>query len=358
MAAATWKQTCSRIFLVCVVAVAIQVMFFSPLPDIPQPSSSLPFPSNSKIQKVIKLGQGFLKQPDGVALDKTGVMYTTTRDGWIKRLLRNGTWEDWWKIGDTDGLLGLTATAAGGVIVCDVDRGLLKVSEEGVTVAASHVHHGAKIRFADDVIESLDGTLYFSIASTKFGLHDWPLDIVEAIPHGQLLKYDPQSNVTSILLEDLAFANGVALSPSEDYLVVCESWKYRCLKYWLKGDLKGQIEIFINNLPGAPDNINLAPDGSFWIALIEIFPSKMRFLYTSKASRYLIRAFPKLSQWVTAAHKKAMVVNVGSDGKMIRGFDDPAGKVMGFVTSALEFEGHLYLGTLYNDFIGKLPLPT
>ncbi|PIN11226.1 hypothetical protein CDL12_16170 [Handroanthus impetiginosus] len=84
----------------------------------------------------------------------------------------------------------------------------------------------------------------------------------------------------------------------------------------------------------------------------------MRFLYTLRASRYLIGAFPKLSQWVIAPHKKAMVVNVGSDGEIIRGFDDPIGKVMGFVTSALEFEGHLYLGTLYNDFIGKLPLPT
>ncbi|PIN25467.1 Strictosidine synthase [Handroanthus impetiginosus] len=224
--ATTWKQTCSRIFLVCVIAVAIQVMFFSPLPDIPQPSSSLPFPSNSKIQGVIKLGEGFLKQPEAVAVDKTGVLYTATRDGWIKRLFRNGTWEDWWKIDDTDGLLGLTATAAGGVIVCDVDKGLLKVSEEGVTIVASHVNNGAKIRFADDVIESSDETLYFSSASTKFGLHDWPLDVVEAIPHGQLLKYYPQTNVTSILLEDLAFANGVALSPLEDYLVVCESWNY------------------------------------------------------------------------------------------------------------------------------------
>ena len=56
--------------------------------------------------------------------------------------------------------------------------------------------------------------------------------------------------------------------------------------------------------------------------LVQIFPSKMRFLYTSRASRYLIGAFPKLSQWVIAPHKKAMVVNVGSDGKIIRGFDD------------------------------------
>lgn len=34
--------------------------------------------------------------------------------------------------------------------------------------------------------------------------------------------------------------------------------------------MKGQTEIFIDNLVGAPDNIKLAPDGSFWIALVQV----------------------------------------------------------------------------------------
>ncbi|KAJ6407296.1 hypothetical protein OIU84_010739 [Salix udensis] len=44
------------------------------------------------------------------------------------------------------------------------------------------------------------------------------------------------------------------------------------------------------------------------------------------------------------------------DGKITRKFDDPDGKVMSFVTTAFEFEDHLYLGTLNNNFIGKLKL--
>lgn len=46
--------------------------------------------------------------------------------------------------------------------------------------------------------------------------------------------------------------------------------RFRCLKYWLEGENKGKTEIFVDNLPGGPDNINLAPDGSFWIALLEV----------------------------------------------------------------------------------------
>ncbi|KAK4396831.1 protein STRICTOSIDINE SYNTHASE-LIKE 6 [Sesamum angolense] len=352
-------KTCNwGILTAILLAVSLQLFLFSPsspgVLQIPPPSSVLPAPSNGRLQEVIKLGEGQLKQPEDVAVDRTGVVYTATRDGWIKRLLRNGTWESWKQI-ESGSLLGLTTTTGGGVVVCDAEEGLLEVGEEGVRVLVSHVD-GAQIRFADDVVGSSDGTLYFSVASTKHSFRNWPLDMLEDKPYGQLLTYNPSSNIASVLLENLGFANGVALSANEDYVVVCETWKYRCLKYWLQGDVKGQTEILIDNLPGAPDNIKLAPDGSFWIALLETIPNRLRYVYRSRAFKYLITAFPELGQWVVGANKKAMVVNVGSDGKIIRGFDDPTGKVMAFVTSALEFEGHLYLGSLHTDFVGKLPL--
>lgn len=75
------------------------------------------------------------------------------------------------------------------------------------------------------MIEASDGSVYFSVASTKFGLHNWYLDLLEARPNGQLLKYNPTSNEIAIVLDNLYFANGVALSKDEDYLLVCETWK-------------------------------------------------------------------------------------------------------------------------------------
>jgi hypothetical protein len=67
---------------------------------------------------VIKLGEGFLKQPEDVCVDKDGVLYTATRDGWIKRMVRNGKWENWKHI-DSSTLLGITTSKDGGLIVCD-----------------------------------------------------------------------------------------------------------------------------------------------------------------------------------------------------------------------------------------------
>jgi sugar lactone lactonase YvrE len=80
-------------------------------------------------------------------------------------------------------------------------------------------------RLANAVVEASDGSVYFSDASTKFENDKWVLDLLEAKPYGRLLKYDPITRKTTVLLDGLWFANGVALSPREDYIVICETWK-------------------------------------------------------------------------------------------------------------------------------------
>lgn len=49
--------------------------------------------------------------------------------------------------------------------------------------------------------------------------------MLEAKPHGQLLKYDPSTKETSLVLDGLGFANGVTISSDQEFLVVCETWK-------------------------------------------------------------------------------------------------------------------------------------
>ncbi|CAM8904766.1 unnamed protein product [Rhodiola kirilowii] len=354
-------KSLTSFLLLTLAAFALHIFIHSPISphflQFPTPSSSPPY-LYSSFQSVEKIGEGLLKEPEDVVMDeRSGFMYTATRDGWVMRMHRNGTWEKWVRPTQGHTLVGIATSASGKLLVCDTEKGLLEVSDEGVNVLASHVQ-GSQINFADDVIEASDGSIYFSVATTKFGLHNWYLDVLEAKPHGQLLKYDPSSKQTTILLDHLGFANGVALSKDQDYVLVCESWKFRCLKYWLKGDKRGTAEIFIDNLPGCPDNINLAPDGSYWIALFQISPDYLKFVHNWKILKHLVAYFPRLMKLVTGMKEKATVVKVGADGKIEKMFDDPDAKVLSFVTSALEFEDHLYLGSLNSNFIGKLPLKT
>ncbi|KAH9704634.1 Str synth domain-containing protein [Citrus sinensis] len=227
--------------------------------------------------------------------------------------------------------------------------GLLKVTEEGVEAIVPDAS------FTNDVIAASDGTLYFTVASTKYTPTDFYKDMAEGKPYGQLRKYDPKLKETTVLHEGFYFANGIALSKNEDFVVVCESWK----RYWLKGDRAGILDAFIENLPGGPDNINLAPDGSFWIGLIKMNQTGVRAIQKCREKWELLDAYPGLISLLLpmGSDAGARVVKVdGNDGKIIRDFNDPDATYISFVTSATEFDGNLYLASLQSNFIGILPL--
>ena len=120
-----------------------------------------------------------------------------------------------------------------------------------------------------------DGKIYFSDASTKFGARESGgtyeaslLDINEHGGHGRLLVYDPASGKTKTLLTGLNFANGVAVSHDQQYVLVNETGSYRVIRYWIGGPGKGKSEPLIENLPAFPDNISTGLDGRFWIAFV------------------------------------------------------------------------------------------
>ena len=69
---------------------------------------------------------------------------------------------------------------------------------------------------------------------------------------GSLYKYDRKTFVTTKLLDDLFFANGVQLDLEQKNLFVVETLRFRVTKYSLE---TGERSILIDNLPGIPDNI-------------------------------------------------------------------------------------------------------
>ncbi len=49
-----------------------------------------------------------------------------------------------------------------------------------------------------------------------------------------LSRYDPKTKKSEVLLDNLVFANGITLSPREDFLLVNEIGKMRILKVSLR----------------------------------------------------------------------------------------------------------------------------
>jgi sugar lactone lactonase YvrE len=191
--------------------------------------------------------------PESVAIDPDGRLYTGLQDGRVVRMRADGTGVE--TFAHTGGRpLGMKFDAGGNLIVADAFRGLLSVSPEGrVTVLADGVN-GERMLFPNDIAIAADGVVWFSDASRRFDQHHWMLDFLEGRATGRLLRHDPRTDRVDVVLDRLMFANGVALGPGDEYVLVNETLAARIARYWLKGPRAGQSDIFASALPGYPDN--------------------------------------------------------------------------------------------------------
>ena len=61
------------------------------------------------------------------------------------------------------------------------------------------------------------------------------LDHMQGASTGRLLSYSPQTGKTRVLTTGIFYANGVALSQDESYLLLAETGALRILRIWLEG---------------------------------------------------------------------------------------------------------------------------
>src|SRR5690606_10581426 len=89
--------------------------------------------------------------------------------------------------------------------------------------------------------------------------------------------------------DNLFYANGVALAQDESFVLVAEFLAFRITRYWLKGEHAGTHDVFVDGLPGYPDNITRTPDGRFLVGLslqrvpgldkVRPYPWKVKIIY-------------------------------------------------------------------------------
>jgi sugar lactone lactonase YvrE len=230
-------------------------------------SESGPYAGNDLLKGVERVAQGVGRGPEALAFDALGRIYTGFEDGRVVRFEPDGS--GYKLLANTNGRpLGVFVHPDGSVVVCDADRGLLKIDERGEITVLTAGADGVPFGFANDLAITKDGSkVYFTDASSKFHFGQSTKDIVEHAGHGRFLVYDFKTGKTDALLKGLQFANGVALGPNEAFALVNETGSYRILRYWLKGDKAGSSDVFAENLPGFPDNITFNSYGRFWVAL-------------------------------------------------------------------------------------------
>uniref|UniRef100_A0A1I7XZ23 Str_synth domain-containing protein n=1 Tax=Steinernema glaseri TaxID=37863 RepID=A0A1I7XZ23_9BILA len=95
-----------------------------------------------------------------------------------------------------------------------------------------------------------NNTVFFSDASTKWVPTEFPNEMWEVNPSGRLIKVDLRTGEASTLAWNLSFANGVQVFPDKQSILVSESTAARIIRVYIAGEKKGQVEVFIDNLPG------------------------------------------------------------------------------------------------------------
>ncbi len=308
---------------------------------------------NNLLQKAELLAQGKINGPEEVAVDGQGRVYGGTQDGKIMRLLADGKPE---VFAETKGRpLGLQFDKNGNLIVCDAYKGLLSIDPQGKIKVLASSAEGGPFKFTDALDISGDGIIYFTDASSKYQQDEYLYDLLESRPHGRFMSYDPATGQVKVLLKNLYFANGVALSRQEDFVLVNETYRYRIVRYWLKGSKAGTHEVFIDNLPGFPDNISSNRKGTFWLALFTVRNDAVDKLHPSPFLKAQMSKLPK-AFW-PKPKPYGLVLALDENGKITQSLHEPTGNHLKEITSAREYGGYLYLGSLHNDRIGKLKPP-
>lgn len=202
----------------------------------------------------------------------------------------------------------------------------------------------------------------------------------------RLIKYDPKRNKHTVLIDNLLFANGVALAPDESFVVVAETGMSRVHRYWLKGAKAGSSDLFIDRLPGMPDNLRAGTDG-FLVSLIlasdsttpvlgqALFPfpyirkalaralylpelalKKIHEHYPNEFCKNAIHSLGHFEMTKPFSPLRVTLLALDTTGNVIDSFHALDGSVHS-ISDAIVHRGVLYLGSPYNNYLGRVKNP-
>jgi sugar lactone lactonase YvrE len=306
------------------------------------------FAPNTELANLERLSIGDLHGPEDVVAQETpdGLrLYVSSQEG--KILVLDPATNTPADFADTQGsALGMEMDSAGNLIIADAYKGLLSVSPDGQVTTLTDTVDGSPILYADDLDIADDGVIYFSDASTKFGaeasgstMAGSLLEIMEHRRTGRLLAYDPATKTTRVVADNFSFSNGVAMHPDGDVLLV-ETGEYRVHKI---NPQTGVQSIFIDNLPGFPDNINRGPDGTLLLGLISQRSDWLDENAKNVAMRKLAMRLPASMRPKAVSY--GLIVHLAADGSVIQTWQDPS-RAYPQATGAIIHDGHIYVSSL------------
>ncbi|KAM4748393.1 adipocyte plasma membrane-associated protein-like [Rhinophrynus dorsalis] len=331
-----------------------------------------PLAVNRKLHQGRRLFYGQLKGPESFTSDNEGNLYTGTVDGklWVIRgeqllfITQMGQNVPQCGTPDYEPICGrphgIRMNNDGYLIVADSYFGLFRVhpqtGEKSLLISNEEGVGGIPFSFLNGLEVSQNGIIYFTDSSSKWGRRHHRYEVLETNHLGRLLQYDPGKHQAKSLLGDLYMANGLALSPEEDFILIAETSICRILRYWLTGSKAGVKEVLVDNMPGYPDNIRITPMGTYRVGMSTTrFPGIFTPFLDAIApypalKRFIVKVTP-LSLYSILLRKHGLFLEVNDHGDYLASFHDPDGSVTWAISDVFEHQGKLYLGNTDLPFL-------
>ncbi|XP_072390728.1 adipocyte plasma membrane-associated protein Hemomucin-like [Diabrotica undecimpunctata] len=274
--------------------------------------------------------------------------------------------------------------------VADAYYGILSINvnngKKKVLVSPDQIIDGKKSKWFNGIAVSKNGDIFWTDSSSTFHLENGLFELLSD-PSGRLVHYDAKAKTNTVLIDKIHAANGVALSDDEEFVLVSESVTGRILRYYLKGSFKGTYDVFIDRLPGLPDNINSDNAGGFLVALVtpidDEHPNIMQILQQFPLARKFIGRMLGITQWIfeqinkiypndmakmgvytvgriapltqLVESSRVTILRISKDGVILDSLHATNKKIRA-ISEAYIFKKYLYLGSSQEDYVARISL--
>ena len=337
---------------------------YAALPPAPPTEGVSVYAVNDRLRSVELIGLGKIDGPEDVILDEDDNIYAGDRTGDIIRFFAPDytRQEVYVHIGGRP--LGMAFARDRSLLCCVGGMGLYRITSDRTVEKLTDetnrswfsIIDDSRLRLADDLDIAPDGRVYFSEATIRYEMHEWPVDCLESRGNGRIICFDPRTGTTRTVLKNLVFPNGICMTGDGQSFLFAETWACRISRYWFDGPKKGTVEPIIADLPGYPDNINRASDGTFWLALVGMRTPTLDLALRMPGFRRRMARRVAPDEWMYPNINTGCIVRFDETGRVFESLWDLGGENHPMITSMREHKGYLYIGGIFNNRIGRLKL--
>ncbi|KAJ8446158.1 hypothetical protein Cgig2_015929 [Carnegiea gigantea] len=189
----------------------------------------------------------------------------------------------------------------GDLYIADAYFGLMKVGPEGgLATSLATEAEGVPLRFTNDLDIDEEGNVYFTDSSTNYQRRNFLQLVFSGEDTGRVLKYDPVTKETTVLVKNIRFPNGLTLSKDGAFFLFCEGSLGRC-----------------NSLP-----------------------IKAKYHYTVH-----------IGGW-----QHGIIAKYSPEGELLQVLEDRPGKVVRAISEVEERDGKLWMGSVLMSFVAVYDL--